>query len=464
LVREGFAMALSFADATGNLFNRLGRIFAGIDFCNIFLANGDLSAGGLKSVGIFTDRIDDQFDAARQDLVKNLYPSRDAARRSMDGFKQQLAVMAREVLVQMVNDDHPLATPDLQFAMIELIRQMKAGTPQFVNANETTVSALDGTNYGTQRLIASVKGRDGINREYVENEAITVVCVADANNGLVSPGNEEWVASGVSAVGSLDWNWAKGSGSSVLLTSVAPDGPFNLIANGTMETFTVTDEPDLWTIDVGTPGTSIEMATEPHTGTNNLRFIGNGSELTSVYQVFESETGTGFILQPSTVYGVALHAKVSASATGVLEMAITDEAGVIIEDDQGVEQKVTQNMAALSVAYDTVFGFIITPKILPQGPLHFRVRMSTALSAGIELDIDDIILGEAVEAYPGGPWLFMIPGETRASIGDQHTVTITNSHAGKFQDWFQRCFDMRSLGLQLPSSVSSETIQDSLIA
>lgn len=459
-------MALSFASSTGNLFNRLGKIFAGIKYINSFLAGGDISAGGLKSIGVFIDNVDGQFLAARQDLVSSLYPTRDAARVALNNTKQQLAAMAQNVVIQQVGDDHNLTAPTIQYALVELIRQMVAA-PATVDACTTSVAVTAGTNNGTSTLISSIKGPNGLNREYVQAETLTVTCITDALTGTASAGSETWSVTGIPAVTNpLDWDWPKGSSASATLTSVAADGAYNVLVNGTMETFTVANTPDNWQVTTGTVGTTIKSSAGSYMGSTCLQFVGTGAELTAIYQTFDDSTaGTAVILQPSTVYGFACYVKVSATpSTGVLEFAPTNAAGTIIQDDQAVDQKITKSLTAVSTTFVLVSGFFTTPRILPTGTLRFRVRLSTALDNTKTVNIDNLTLAPATQAYQGGPWLMIVPGSFRSAIGDVHSVAVANDQAGEFQAYFQRCFNIRSYGLQLPSdNAAGETISDGLI-
>lgn len=459
-------MALSFAAGTGNLFNRLGRTFAGIKYVNTFLAAGDLSAGGVKSVGVFIDAIDAQYASARQDIVAGLYPSRDAARQALNTFKQQLVSIAQATLIEMVNDDHPLASKTLQLALTELIRQMVAA-PATVDANTTSVTVTPGTNYGTHTLISSIKQSTGANREYPNVETVTVTCISDVSTGSASEGQEQWTATGTIAKPSqLDWDWPSGSQSTVTFQAVSADGPLNLLVNGDLEDFTVANTPDYWPITTGSAGTTILKSTGSYMGTNCLQFAGNGSELTAVYQPFDDSTnGTASILLPNTVYGVAFYTKVSSTpAAGVLEIALTNASGTIIDDDQGTDLAVTKALTAVSTTYVLVSGFFTTPRVLPTGLLRLRIRLSTALSNTHTVNIDNVTLGLATQLYQGGPWMFIVPGSVRSMIGDVHSIAVANDWAGEFQAYFQKAFDIRSFGLQLPSAGGgAETIDDALI-
>ena len=81
--------------------------------------------------------------------------------------------------------------------------------------------------------------------------------------------------------------------------------------------------------------------------------------------------------------------------------------------------------------------------------------------------IDRLALAAATLAYNGGPYLAVFSGSTPFQKADSWTVNTTNSRGGAsyngtFQTAFDRLFNMRSLGLLLPSA-ASPTISDGLI-
>lgn len=77
--------------------------------------------------------------------------------------------------------------------------------------------------------------------------------------------------------------------------------------------------------------------------------------------------------------------------------------------------------------------------------------------------IDDMVVVAGRELYAGGPWVAAVGGATPAVNGDEWTLTVANNRAGKFQEWFNRVFDMSPKGLLLPTS-GTTLINDNLIA
>lgn len=200
-------------------------------------------------------------------------------------------------------------------------------------------------------------------------------------------------------------------------------------------------------------------------GGKALEFDSDGAELTQIRQRI-----TG--LKGLTAYAVSLWGRTdTAPAAGVVTIDLVNGAGTVIADAQGTNNSFTFNAADVSdsawehldslVSGDPVFRL---PEVVPD-VVYFRIRITTAISNTSSLYLDAVQLAEMTELYPGGPLAAAFAGSTRLRTTDEFTITCANNYAGEFQKWFNRNFDMASLGLLLPSDTGgSETIADSLIA
>lgn len=104
------------------------------------------------------------------------------------------------------------------------------------------------------------------------------------------------------------------------------------------------------------------------------------------------------------------------------------------------------------------------PAVIPE-LVYFRIRISTAISAGTSVFLDHAALARMSSLYPGGPLAALFGGSKNFARGDTMTLTTTNDRAGLLQEWFARNFDMPSLGLLLPSDTGgAETIPDSVVS
>lgn len=171
-------------------------------------------------------------------------------------------------------------------------------------------------------------------------------------------------------------------------------------------------------------------------------------------------------LQPLTCYswGVWLKEDVQPAA-GVLTIELVDGSGTVITDAESTNNAATVDLTSggpLSTsAWVHQGGFFRTPASLP-AVVYFRFRLSTAMSSGSILAIDEMRLIEADQAYAGGPFLAGFQGLTAIAPGDVWEVDIANAREGEFQEWFFRLFG--NIDLLLPSdNTGNETVADSLI-
>lgn len=198
-------------------------------------------------------------------------------------------------------------------------------------------------------------------------------------------------------------------------------------------------------------------------GGKALELDSDGSELTVLQQAIVN-------LSAETAYAVSLWAIADVvPAAGVITVDLVDgTGGSVIQDAQGAANSITFNAADLTKAWqhlsDLVSGevFFRTPTAVPT-VVYLRVRISTAVSTGTSIFLDNSALAQATELYPGGPMIAIFSGSKPFRKQDKWTITVTNNRGGRIQEWYNRAFNMQSLGLLLPSNSSgSETIPDSL--
>lgn len=458
-------------DPTG-LFRRVGRLVKTLDSVNAFSGTGDLSAGGLRSLGVLWNNIQAGYTTADRELIDGLFTQLDSARSSVSGIKSFVQQMAQEVVIEMVADGIGLNTRSLAEALAALDAQMKADTDSVdaSTASTTSITAASG-NVGDATVNISYKRTDGRANELVIAETLTLVCTSDAETGGgATEGQESWSATGtLPADDTLAWDYPKGSGVSTAVTAVsaAEDAGANLVTNGDFESWT-SSALDNWTAATGVYGTDIKkQASTVFAGTYALEFLGDGSTLSAITQTTgASSGGTTATISPNTVYHHCLFLKRSDTLTqGVLELAlINGDSGAILTDDAGNDCKNTLSYTGITTSYAAWKGSIVTPKNLPAS-VKIRLRLSTALDNGVSVYMDNLTLTAPDELYAGGPRLSVHSGATPSIRGDKNTVVVANDRAGAFQEAFQKLFDMRSLGLQLRShSGGSETIDDAWIA
>lgn len=444
-------------DGSGGLFTILGLI-GGI--LNAINAHRGTAIGGK------VDGLADEYasDRARRD---GLYAALASYRSSGGGYLATLQRLASDTLVAAVEADAPQPDRTARTAMIELIRQMRVAGESVSNAAVGLSFAATAGNTGAPVFVSSNKGATGYVQENTFPEALAITVAADAQTGGATQGRETLSLRGqVAATDVLGHDFPMGSGASVSLTLVdaAQDlagGLANFLRNGDFEDWTG-GAPSNWTIATGTPsGTVAQSAGTVFDGSSALSFVGDGSELTSLTQTLGVQA---VAVRPLTQYSFNLWGKVSsAPAAGVLEVALVDGSGAILQDNNGADNKVATALTTLGTTFVPINGTFRTPRILPDS-VKLRVRLSTALSAGTTLYLDRLAFSQMLQLYAQGPFVTGFSGITHPIAGDTWTGTVTNTAgSGQFQFLFSRLFDMRNNGLLLPSS-GSPTIADALIA
>jgi hypothetical protein len=471
-------MAIDFTSASGGLARFLGRIGGLLNSINAGLDDGDLSAASIVSLGVGADNIEAVVNgvSAKQSLTTGLYAYRDQARAAQAGLKAYLQQLAQAAVIRWANDDTPLPALTLVEALKEVKRQMVSGSESFTRPAVSATPTAGGSNVGDGRLIASVLDATGAQMDYLFAESLKYRCTSDGQ-GTGTAGSETFTLyAPVAQADPLAFDWPLGSGASGSLTAVSAglnNSGGNVLQNSSFATFTTAHTPDNWPIDVGTAGTSILQATgsNAYTDSSGLAFVGDGAELTSVEQPFDTTPstsagsgGTSYTVKASTVYAVNLWVKVSSTpAAGVLEVALVDGSGNVTQDAAGTQNLITQSLPAVSTTWVPVNGFFRTPAANPSDGYRLRVRLSTALSNTHTVYIDHLAMAEATRVYSGGPYVALFSGDTDFLLEDLWTVAVANDYSSDWALLLERLFSLRSLGIALPSS-GAPTIPDSYVA
>jgi len=194
-----------------------------------------------------------------------------------------------------------------------------------------------------------------------------------------------------------------------------------------------------------------------------IQFVSTGAELTTIYQQITS-------LKPLTAYCFNgwFQAKPIPAAGALMVELVDGLTGQVINDQQGTPNVLTVTLSGITANFTAQNAFFRTPQVLP-ALVFIRIRISTAVTSGTTTTIDHCSLVAASSLYTGGPLAAAFSGSAAFAAGnsqipaDSFTVTVTNAQAGSFQTYFDRAFNMKALGVQLPSS-GSPTISDSLIS
>jgi hypothetical protein len=426
---------------------------------------------GFFGTGPYVDNIYLQYPTTDQNLVNGLYPARDSYRLAHKALALYLQGLAQSTVIQMANDDAPLSTQNLATALGVLISQMGTSVDTVKKPTVSAAVTAAGANTGLGQLIVSVLAGKGLQVDYPIPETITLTCSKDGQSGGTAGQEVFAVTSPVAETDLLNWDYPLGSGLNTTLS--ATDATLNvsggnLLFNSSWTAFAVTNTPDKWPIKTGTAGTQIFKetgASNVYKGASSLKFLGDGSNLTAVYQPFNSSSlGTASVLSAGTVYAYNMWVKVSATpAAGVLRIALTDGADTVVNDNNSVANSATLALTGVSTTFVNLQGFFRTPLLNPTTGYRLQVSLSTALDNAKSVYMSNLALTKAVQVYPGGPFVALFSGTPNFLLADQFTIALTNKLDSQWQWYAERLLGLRALGLQLPSG-GSPTIAESLIA
>lgn len=470
-------MTISFSSATGNLFNRLGKLGACIANMRThqavqFQAMTNITTGVVAQYNSESDI---------QAIMGSSYIGVLGGVEGIGSLCQQIATMT---LNRAVYRDNPRFAQTLQEVNLiasiqEVITQMKA---QGATVLELTVTATPTTFVGTGDgvVVASVtRAFDGLTQQNALAETLLVTCTNDSYIGGATAGQEGFTVTGVGAQTDVfAFNWPLGSNASLSINAVngsVDNTGGNLLTNSGFDSFTG-NTPNNWDIEEGAAGTQIFSETGLiYGGDSALRILGDGSTLTAIEQEFNSSTGTLGQLSPLTQYAFNIYSRRDgvAPANGTMTIDLADAAGVTLLDSNGVANSFDIDLTGLTTEYLPYNGVFRTPEILPD-PVYLRMRLTgTPLTVNRSVYFDLGACASMSMLYPpNGPSVAIFSGASnfvQAPVPDTATVAITNSRgaAGTLNTW------QTALAVLLPSSVengfiwpysSTPSISDSLLS
>ncbi len=429
---------------TGGLFTRIGRYGK-----LLLLANqhqGALPAGFESLYDQFDETTPPGLRYVLGQIVTNQLGYINAAASWLPAIQSA----AQQTLLRMVAADNPARAGSIQTALAEVIAQM-AAAPATVKRSTVSASVAAGSVSGDGVAVASATDPSGVPAELILPEVARLEC---GSAGAAT------FTGGARQTNALNYDWPGGSGASAAVPVVGLSLG-TLLSNGGLDTYTVANIPDGWTVVTGTPGTDLasDAATVYGTSANSLKFIA-GSTLTEIAQQVSLSQRTAYLCS------AWVRTSGSGASGGVLALDLDNGSGTVVADDAGTNNTASTTLSGLTAATWTLITAVFrTPRILPVTP-RLRIRLTTALS-GANLNIDRVLLSPMTRAYPGGPVVGIHAGDTPFQTGDYWAVTAANNRGGAsdnatFQALFDRLFGMSSYNLILPSA-GSPSIADSLI-
>ncbi len=470
---------LSFANATGNLFNRLGKL--GLCVKTIKIAQTTL----LPNMTDPTNGVVGQYNA-ESDLQALMGSNYIGVLSGLEGVCQTTRNMATQTINRMVFRDNPqyfqtLTQVNKLISIAYVINQMRG---QGASVLRMTVGATPGAFNGTGNgvvVVSTVRPFDGLPLENSYAENVLVTCTADSYSGGATAGNEPFTITGAGAqTDPFAFNWPLGSNGNTSVNAISGAGNNSLgsiLQNGGFDTYAnVPNVPDNWTLFQGTAGVNtFQETTLVYAGAGALKLVGGGVNVpVTLRQQFNSSSGTSATLTPQTQYSfnMFLRRDGTQAGTGQLTASLVDGGGNVINDQAGTPNTFTINLTGLTTNYAAYNGVFRTPHILPATVyLQLSTPTGQGLTNGRAVYLDYSSLGLMSQLYTSGPFFSVHSGNVpfiASPVADNAQVAITNSRGvggtlSTFQTlWAQLFPEMISQEFLLPSS-ASPTISDGLI-
>lgn len=443
------------------LFTRLGTLAELLDSIN---------AQRGTTIPAEVTSINNQYLTTNQDIIDNLYSSLLSYQNSGSSFNSAIRSMASNTIIEMANDASPLPNLNLQTSLQVLITQMVAQS-QTVNQCVLSSSIYEfPSNIGNPNVVISLRD---VNNLLLEN------CFAETATGTVTQDSQQTpslagvervtLQSQYSVTDTFSWLYPAGSGTNLTLSAVSGmtnngSGTNNWLNNGSFESWSPTANgiPVGWHVETGTPGTTIIQSSSPvYDGSFALEFLSNGSEETALYQQFSTPAATFDTrtqIFPNQLFAVNMWVQVSGTpSTGTVRIALSDGTNPI-NDNSGNLNSFNIDLTALTNTWIPFSGTFRTPNLMP-ATVWLEIKMTTPINSAFKVYFDRVAFCQMTQFYRGGPFISIFSGNTNLIKGDSFITTINNNYGGLYQQWFQKVFNMTSLGLILPSSVSP-TIAD----
>ena len=249
---------LSFSNAAGNLFNRLGKLGLLIQQAKNY------QTFQMPNMIDITDGVVAQYNA-EPDLQAQMGSSYIELLNGISGVGGFAQGLAATTINRMVFRDNPQISQTLQqlnvtTSILEVIRQMKLAGVSVLAAG---VTATPGTFSGTGNGIINASVRrplDGVVLENSFSENLLLVCTDDSYLGGAVLGNEGFSVTGT---GNQDnpfaFDWPLGSNSQITLNAIDGDSDNssgNVLTNSGFESW-ASNVPDNFQITTGIAGTNV---------------------------------------------------------------------------------------------------------------------------------------------------------------------------------------------------------------
>lgn len=386
--------------------------------------------------------------------IASLTQSYDSLIRGQSQGMSSWTQICQTILQQFVTADVPAYGLSLDTSLRYLIEDMTAQGATFAACTVGKTVTGDSANVGTGVCAVSTTRYDGLVFQNTFAEESTLAITDDSYTGSATAGQEPWTWNGAANVSSLltgtgvglwDWDWPTGSGASATGNVVSADQDAsttgNLLTNSDFEDWTsgAASPPDYWAVSSGAWGTGVQRGATALTGTYSVEWVAGTGATPAITQQFDSSDSTGAtagtsatIDAYSTVFVNVWLRAAGVVTAGVLTVDLVDDAGSVINDQQGTPNSGTVTLSTLTPGDWEATTFEFRTKIVMPSIARLRIRISTALT-GANVSMDDVVCCYPTQLYPGGPSAAVFAGGTDFEAlpdPDAFTLTFTNNRAG----------------------------------
>lgn len=408
------------------LYNRLGGHFG--------IAKTQLDARA--AIVTRATNLDGQYTSATRFMYTPVLNQFLGIYNSTDATIRTAVSGATKTLVEMVNADNVNIPKQVNPAMTELNRQMRAaGTSLLQNTITIGTPTVTGTGNGTVIVHANPS-------QMSRTDALQFECISDTTTGSAA-GSEVFRLTGSAAYNNInDSLWPGGTGISTSITTSNYEDGRSQLTNGTFESWTG-GVPDSWTVS----GTGVsQLTTGTFRGTSALKFSNTASQ-TQVYQDLPS-----IVLGPGkrVMFGF-WYKKISGTPTRDITMELTDNLG-------GAAASV--DSATITTSWQLAVGYYQNNYSAPVTSLTATLIHDN--DSGVEVAADCAFVYVPTQYGTNGQFLQVISGSTDWRIGDRITLSISNDYASSVLSYTERFFGPFAAGIELPTS-ATPTVNNSVI-
>jgi len=472
-------MAITYTGSNG-LFTRLGKLFYVREIMNTFQDN-------LRTE---VEDVIDEFSSADLYQLGGLPSQIKTLDAPMLAIHTTFSAIARTMIIETVRAGLSYEPAGLEDALRLLVQDMVDNTKHVEDVNYSTSGTVgvgglatgNGTMVVNSNLPKNIStGGSSTLWQTIKGEVVRVECVTDESGGATL-GREVFRALGDEPVSPFDATWPAGSGCDkyITVTSAKSRGATrtfqpgdNLLANSDFQVWEAATDPGRWT------ATQMDSASVPaNAQTNNttaayiwnsesggnLQVLGDGTYRHRIYQEFGKGTGTHGRVLANKNYILSCRVRIAAGSGTVGGGALQ----FVIQDSAGNATSATKTLDLTSVG--TSWTHVYQPWDLSETEIPTTARLAldftTAIPNTKAIVIDELVLAERIQLYPGGPGFIIVRGSADYRTGDFITLTYAHSASppvNEFQFFFDQLVGMSGFNLNLPIH-TSENIADSLIA